>query len=513
MNLAFCLPRGACWRTALLVAALAMAAATARAELQVVEESDEGHLTIYKMTVTPAAEPDPALKHRLTPEEMDLKPGNAALFYTRAFAEGYVRSAWKGIEKEHGFDVVHGGEKSSSWISTTLPLNELPLEAARSAASKFDTIVEQFVARGTVRRDCDWGHHLEELRGENVFSLLLPEIQESRSLSRALMLRTRVAIAEGDYQRAIDHLRMNYRLAEHVAEAPFLVSGLVGVAEAGLGNAEVIELISQKSSPNLYWALAELPRPFIDLRTAVRFEMGNALRIFPFLLNAESQEHSPDEWARLIAEGVSQFGQFSDGGPPSSASRTANQAAVTGLAIIIYPDAKQRLIASGMDAARVEQLPVGQVVAIDASREYRRLADEFEKWWYVPYRVAKGRAAEADKLLSEGSRGAGRFRGGMGRSMAALLLPAMEAARNAQMRLEWQLDSLMAVEAIRMHAAETGALPATLEEITVVPTPENPATGEPFEYRLDGETAVLELPFSDGFAGVAWRYEITLASE
>jgi hypothetical protein len=79
-------------------------------------------------------------------------------------------------------------------------------------------------------------------------------------------------------------------------------------------------------------------------------------------------------------------------------------------------------------------------------------------------------------------------------------------------KLDWQLNGLQTIEAIRMHAAETGKLPTALSEITVVPVPKNPVTEQPYEYRLDGDTAVLDLPASDGFpGGIAWRFEIQLA--
>ena len=72
-------------------------------------------------------------------------------------------------------------------------------------------------------------------------------------------------------------------------------------------------------------------------------------------------------------------------------------------------------------------------------------------------------------------------------------------------------EGLRRREAIRLHAAETGNLPASLDEVTVVPVPKNPVTNEDYAYRLDGDTAVLELPASDGFPNVAYRYEIILA--
>ena len=72
------------------------------------------------------------------------------------------------------------------------------------------------------------------------------------------------------------------------------------------------------------------------------------------------------------------------------------------------------------------------------------------------------------------------------------------------------MGALRVVEAVRMHAAEAGRLPASLDDIVIVPVPVNPITTLPYLYRLDGKMAVLDLPFSDGMPGVAWRFEIQL---
>jgi hypothetical protein len=172
----------------------------------------------------------------------------------------------------------------------------------------------------------------------------------------------------------------------------------------------------------------------------------------------------------------------------------------------MYQPAKARLIAGGMDRARVEVMPVGQVMAVDAAHELRRIGDEFEKTWYLPFAAARGRGAGIEDEF-----GGNKFAGGFGQILAGMFLPALDAARTAQERAGWQLDGIRTVEAIRMHAAETGELPKSLDEIKVVPAPINRVTGKPYAYRLDGDTAVVDLPFSDGFPGVAWRFEITLA--
>ena len=106
-------------RSALVVTtALALACnvdvATSQAELTVVNDADgQSGLTVYKMTVTPAAEPSPALAHNFIPRSDTLRDGNAALFYLRSFAEDHLASRWKELEKKYGSDEVHGLENGA----------------------------------------------------------------------------------------------------------------------------------------------------------------------------------------------------------------------------------------------------------------------------------------------------------------------------------------------------------------------------------------------------------------
>ena len=477
------------------------------AEVRVFRDyEEEDGLTVYKMTVTPAAEPKPALKHRLQLRAHEYKSGNAATYYLRADAENGLSGAWKRVRKDFG-------EAVDNWYGNSIPLSELPLDKVREAASRFDSTVSNFITPASTRQDCDWGLHWTELRGAEVYALPLPGVQQSRSISRMLALRTRLAIAEGRYDDAIELMRMNFRLARNVGQEPILVCGLIGLAEAGVTSRTAIDLIAAPDSPNLYWALSELPRPIVDSREAIRLEMSMGARVFPALIDVETAEHSPAEWARLIGEAIKSYETLTTGalfnGVSVGEHDLLRTMAGAGLSLLIYPDAKQRLIQSGMDAARVEKMPVGQVVLIDAAREHQRIADEIEKWLYVPYPLAKKRMRRTEREVY-GNR---QFNDGFGPMIADILLPAIQAAWTAQMRLEWQMSSLRVVEALRMHAAVTGEFPASLEEVRVVPVPKNPITEQPYIYRLDGETAVLELPFGDGMPGVAWRFEMQLAAE
>jgi hypothetical protein len=385
-------------------------------------------------------------------------------------------------------------------------LSRLQNGKARKAEEIFanSTILGQ-LREAASRRQCDWGWQLDTMTGPDLYAFLLPEIQQTRTLSRFLVLRARLAILDGRYDDALEALRINLKLGRDTGSEPILVCGLVGVAEAAMGNRAVIDFVAAPKSPNLYWALTELPNPVVDFRTAVRFEMGSNSRVFPFLKNAATEEHSPEEWGRLLANGFNSMMTLSSSNFGVN-NGTVAQMAVAGMSLIQYTPAKERLVAAGMDRARIEAMPVGQVIAIDWAQEFRKQSDELEKWWYQPFRVARERADEVGKHLGEN-----RLQGGFGHIRAALLRPALQAAREAEVRLQWQIGGLRTVEAIRMHAAETGKLPASLDEVKVVPAPENPATGRAYEYRLDGDTGVVELPLSDGFRNVSWRFEIKLA--
>jgi hypothetical protein len=72
------------------------------------------------------------------------------------------------------------------------------------------------------------------------------------------------------------------------------------------------------------------------------------------------------------------------------------------------------------------------------------------------------------------------------------MLPEMHGAVWIFARTDRQLAAMTAVEAIRSYAAANGGnLPAKLPDVTSTPVPDNPVTGLPFDYGVDGETATL----------------------
>jgi hypothetical protein len=327
-----------------------------------------------------------------------------------------------------------------------------------------------------------------------------------------LALKTRLAISERRYGDAVDTIRMNYRLGRDVARPPFLVCGLIGIAIDGITNGTLIELIAAPDSPNLYWSLTELPQPLIDTREAARFELDFGPRMFPFLNRPVQTDHSPQEWNRLFTQAIRDLQSLGGSNHPPQNDLEAGLAA-TGVALLGYSHAKAQLIAEGMDRDSVERMAVGQVLAIYTEQVYRKFADDWVKLWYVPFSESRKRAEALENRL----RAAQLLSGGEDREVIPLvnvLLPAIQAVRNAQVRLERDMAALRVIEALRMYAAEhEGKLPESLEEVTNVPLPLNPATGKPFLYRLEDATGILELPKSDRITGSTRRFEIQIAAK
>jgi len=475
---------------------------TANAAVKVIENAEgQDDLTVFQMTVTPAPEPVPALKYRLTLRPHERKPGNAATRYLRSVWENSLDGYWKNTRDRFGADTF------DSWYGRTLAIEDLPLKDVREAARGFVSYVEGHIDPASRSRECDWGLEEEDLRGMDTISFLLPDAQGSRRICRVLALLTRFAIAEHRYDDAIEYMRMNYQLGQDISKQLFVVSNLVGLAIVGTTNFTVIDLMAAPNSPNMYWAIAELPRPIVDMREAIRLEMSWGPRFIPALLDAEITEHSVEEWARLFTESI-EYTQhvITNSDFPWPGAGLLSELATTGLTLVSYPAAKRRLVQSGFDRDRVETMAVGQVMLVDAARECRRIADDYEKWWYADFLQGREGVRETQEVFRND-----RLDRGLGSLLAKVLLPALSAARNAEMRVEWQMRALQIVEAIRMHAATAETLPRSLDEIDVVPVPLNPVTLKPYQYRLDGQTAVLDLPFSDGIRTVAWRFEITLA--
>ena len=464
------------------------------------EQPDPNQPQRIELTLSAAAEPRPALKYSLEIGTRERVSGNAAPFYYRALmSRRHIPDAhWKQFN-----------ENDKAWLDG--PMDARQLSAMKEWLKPFGTTLGE-LQTAVYREHCDWDLRLQDLKGMEVINFLLPEMQDSRDLARVLRLKARVEIAERRYGDAIETFRWGYRLAHDCAEQPLLISNLVGIAISAMMTEQLTELIEAPDAPNMYWAIATLPQPLVDVRRALQFERGFPEQIFPFLKDAETVERSPQEWQRVLEETVSQIGKLSNDMQLTNAHtpKWLQHAGMTLMLAKAYPAAKKELIAQGMDADRVEAMSVAQVVAIQTARKTREAFDEVYKVTLLPYPESVKMAVRVDETL-KGRTSSAVFFGTQGLPIAQMLMPATLQVKRAEIRGPRHFAALQIIEAIRMHAAATGKLPSTLSEITAVPVPPNPISREPFPYQYKDNEAVLEIPvLSDEQRSIGKRYAIRL---
>jgi hypothetical protein len=437
------------------------------------------------LTLTPAAEPVPALKYELLPGPAERKPGNGATNYYRAML--HIQQTTSQIPNE---ELKKFYQDYDNVLERHLP--ELPKEDLEKWVGYYRNALAE-VKIAAYREECRFQLRPQDLRGMDTIKLLLDDFRSVPELARTLKLRARLEVQTGKLDDAIESVRQGLQFSRDSAEPEMLVQGLVGIAIALIMQEQLVEIIDQPGSPNLYWALASLPRPLIDMRRGMRFEMDMPERMFPFLKDAETAQRTPEEWQKLMVESSKQIKELAGTStqPPEWQSRLV----ATGGLLIVYPEAKKRLMEEGFQRDELEKMPVAQVVAIQALRAQKQVYHNVFKWTSLPYSQQGTRAGDSFmRMLAE--------MGGPDQSsvadplmLARLLLPGVQGAMMAEIRLQTNFAALQTIEALRMHAAANGGqLPKSLEEVSIVPVPMNPATDKPFPYEFRDGVATLTAP-------------------
>jgi hypothetical protein len=444
------------------------------------------------LVVSAAAAPTPSLKYHLLPADRDQTDGNAAALYYRSWALlAENREFFKDLKEEHWYE----------WAE--MPLEDLPLQEIEGKMALARHMFHEIELAARCRR-CDW-----QLEGRpEGFGLLLPEVQGFRSVGYTLAVRARFHIARGEWYEALRALRAGLGLARDLGRGPTYIHVLVGMAVGHVMCRQLEEWVQRPGAPNLYWALALLPRPYGDMRAAIREDRTALEQMFPMLKHLED---GPMSNAQVQAELLRLQKRLDDFGlrRPSRAEQLAQAALISNAAA----EAKRALAAHGYDEKILDAMPVVQVVALKAYREYRDAYDEALKWAYVPggfhhpaYREAAKKCEAAGRRLDQ------YFFHGLLRALDGIGI-AIEKVQGSIDRLDRRLAALRCVEAVRLYAAARGRLPAALADVTEVPAPTDPVSGKPFEYKVAANVATLAGPLPPGPKpppGQLLTYEISL---
>jgi hypothetical protein len=408
-----------------------------------------------QLHVEPARLPAPALKYALVPEYADQTPENAGPLYLMALEHLHNRDDGPAID-----DLLLAPREKFSAADA-----EKILAPYQSWLALIDV---------AARRDrCYWGVPMRE----QGFAALLPFLNHSWGATRLLSLQARVQIAQGRFDDALHTLQTGFGMVEHIASDAALVQGLVAMGIANTLLERVEDFVEAPGAPNLYWALAQLPRPLADMRAMTAGERAFLEFEIPELRGRTAYAMNGSQLMALIKRVEEEVLPIM-----SHSFRDRGQVALNLLAS--DPPGRKWLIEHGHDPQKVKEMPTEQVVGLYFIETSRRVSDEMCKPAGLPYWQARPGYEQAVEKM-------GKARSEEPDNPLLHVLPALHTVHRKIARADRRIAMLQTLEALRGYAAVHGRLPVSLADLTETPAPMDPMTGTSFDYTVLGDTCTL----------------------
>lgn len=442
----------------------------------------------------------PTLQLQLLPPASDVVEGDSVPLYLRV-------NQFLPDEKATS-DLLYPENEKYDYLST--PTHQFPPQYADRALAGFADML-RCVELGARRRDANWAGGWPDLesRRSNPYSYM----SNLRHAANVLSFKARVEVYRGNWGAALHTMQTQFGLAKHVGLEPLLIHGLVAsqVAENAVGNG-VEEWIGREGSPNLYWALADLPAPFVDVRPIDENREVEWRAYLPLLADGIWGSPPAERWPAILRDMV---GYLQETHAPFKRDAARVEVEVRKLVADASPRAKAFLLADGVPAAAVGAMTAEQLVGVYLCREYRQADDDQRKACRLPYpqavehmrRAWRATAPDRSPAIDNPLIQAVLVRWQYTDAKTADGQPVYErnfawstVARSlSSMRLvDREIAAYRAIETLRGYAARHGGRPPVrLEAVTELPVPADPWTGQPFNYKLSGRVATLEAVKTD----------------
>ncbi len=294
----------------------------------------------------------------------------------------------------------------------------------------------------------------------SLIEVLLPHLGDVRVMSQMLSFDARLAVTEGDRERAAINLLAMIRLAEQTREQPLLINDLFALRIASVASDQIVR------------AIDDAPALFTDDQLKY---LAHALAGFP----SDGQPLVRFDGERMFFEDTVQrlYSLDSDG----------NGVMVSGAF-----EELMNLEGRVPDTTGVANTLVGPVAAaVMADRKtalafYHSAVDEVVAWSDQPT-WARGTYIDPVESLDNPLSRARHM-------LASLIMPALTNAVRQGEQAEFARDTALVVIAATLHERREGRLPSSLDELVPDLLPRVPLdmfSGEPIRYRVEGDSFVL----------------------
>lgn len=183
----------------------------------------------------------------LLPAPATLVDGDAAPLYEKAIGAMTLDPNVRQINK---------------WLSQ--PVDQLPLDDVESVLQR-DMAGLRSVSKAVRCRQCNW----PALPGGPVLNARLDGL---RRLCLIVCLWSRYEVAQGNHEGAVLAMQTGFAMARQIVDAPDTLQCAVGLSAAGRMRLEIEQYVQTQEAPNLFAALAALPRPLVEVEKAIENE-------------------------------------------------------------------------------------------------------------------------------------------------------------------------------------------------------------------------------------------------
>ena len=455
----------------------------------------EGLTARRTLTLVPKAEVKPALSVQFFPNSFNSKSGNAAVYYLKAggfFEQTPSLQAKRKFEEDSRKAAKDENYPPLVWLETEL--KDLPVDKVKEYLG-YTAFQPRFLEEAAARRLCDFDRQIKTV--DNPMGYLLPEIQAIRETARMQALRFLVAMSEDRTDDAIKILGQIFAMGPHLSQEPFLVSTLVGAACVGIGWQQAFYLSEHPNAPNLYWAIATLPRPLINLEHSLAYEREFLFEQVKELREVDDQPKPDGYWSEFIDRYMQSTRDMQTDLLKSSLYGKAGFTLAIGANVA---KAREYLIeVEGVTAEKLDSLPNTQIFFLAVRKFYERFRDEEFKSCFLPEGFAR-KSWPKPTDFTELNR-----RYGLLTAPTAEFLAAVQAVKAVAQRKQQEFALWQTIESIRHHlATHDNQLPNSLADLEL-PAPYDPLTNQPFEYLLHAAGATLK-----GSPNPGLRYEFEL---
>jgi hypothetical protein len=215
-----------------------------------------------KLVICPQKASAEAGKYVLLPPAASLMDGDAAALYDKAVKLLPGKAA---------------AEQVQQYLQ--MPIDKLPKDQAQQVLKQYDESL-RCATQAVKCRQCNWsGGESDE---EEVAGL-----KALRELVFGIRLWARLEAARGEDEGAILALQTGFGMARLMGQTPNTTGSFFGCGAAGAMIREVEQWVQMADAPNLYAALAALPRPLVDVEKCIEGETGATVSQLP----AETKAH------------------------------------------------------------------------------------------------------------------------------------------------------------------------------------------------------------------------------